>query len=121
MAPSRLSVAQSDPKYSLDLSEFAPYMTVECHRASYVPAPRASSVGPVQEESVTNVQTHLKRMEDVRLQSQRFTVSEGKQEEMSRLALGAKLERALSRRMTGQDAVFTPKKKKYVMIGENRA
>lgn len=66
------------------------------------------------------MQTRLKRMEDIRLQSQRFTISENKQEEMSRLALGAKLERALSRRMTGQDAVFTPKKKKYVMIGEKQ-
>jgi len=36
-------------------------------------------------------------------------VSEDKSEEFSKLALGAKLERALGRRMVGQDAVFTKK------------
>jgi hypothetical protein len=55
--------------------------------------------------------THLQRLEDKRLQQQRFVVSEGKREELGRLALGAKLEKALGRRLSGQDAVFTMKKK----------
>jgi hypothetical protein len=41
------------------------------------------------------------------LQQQRYIVSSDKNEHMSKLALGAKLDRALGRRLTGQDAVFT--------------
>jgi hypothetical protein len=52
----------------------------------------------------------LERMQDERLERQRFTMTSTKSEEVSKLALGAKVERALSRRMVGQDATFTPKK-----------
>lgn len=52
----------------------------------------------------------FERMQDERLDKQRYVMSGNKSEEVSKLALGAKLERALGRRMTGQDAVFTPKK-----------
>jgi hypothetical protein len=38
-------------------------------------------------------------------------MSGNKSEEVSKLALGAKLERALGRRMTGQDATFSQRKK----------
>ena len=48
----------------------------------------------------------LDRLEDKRLSSQRYVVSRERGEHMSKLALGAKLDRALQRRMTGQDAVF---------------
>lgn len=50
----------------------------------------------------------LERMQDQRLEKQRYTMSSNKSEEVSKLALGAKVERALSRRMVGQDAVFSP-------------
>lgn len=60
---------------------------------------------------MNTLHTRLQRMEDARLQNQRFMPSEGKREELSCLALGAKLERALGRRMTNQEAVFTQKKK----------
>jgi len=36
-------------------------------------------------------------------------LNQEKTDDMSKLALGAKLERALGRRMSGQDAVFRPK------------
>jgi hypothetical protein len=49
------------------------------------------------------------RLEIKRLQQQRFIPSQEKSESLSKLALGAKLERALGRRMTGQDAVLRPK------------
>ena len=42
---------------------------------------------------------------------QRYVMSGNKSEEVSKLALGAKVERALARRMTGQDATFTVKKR----------
>merc|ERR1712072_1062517 len=50
------------------------------------------------------------RMQDERLDKQRYEMSGNKSEEVSKLALGAKVERALARRMTGQDAQFTSKK-----------
>ena len=49
------------------------------------------------------------RLEQKRLQQQRFIPSKEKSENLSKLALGAKVERALRRRMTSQDAVFTHK------------
>jgi hypothetical protein len=49
----------------------------------------------------------LDRLEQKRLQQQRFVPSKEKSESLSKLALGAKVERALRRRMTSQDAVFT--------------
>ncbi len=48
------------------------------------------------------------RLESKRLQQQRFVPSAEKSENLSKLALGAKVERALSRRLSGQDA--SPKK-----------
>ena len=50
----------------------------------------------------------LERMQDARLDKQRYVMSDNKGEEVSKLALGAKVERALSRRMVGQDATFKP-------------
>ncbi|KAK5126632.1 hypothetical protein LTR85_009566 [Meristemomyces frigidus] len=52
----------------------------------------------------------LERMQDERLDKQRYIMSGNKSDEVSKLALGAKVERALSRRMVGQDAQFTVKK-----------
>lgn len=52
----------------------------------------------------------LDRLENKQLAQQRFVPSVQKTEDMSALALGAKVERALGRRMTDQDAVFKPKK-----------
>lgn len=54
----------------------------------------------------------LERMQDERLDKQRYVMSPNKGEEVSKLALGAKVERALSRRMVGQDATFKVKVKK---------
>jgi len=47
------------------------------------------------------------RMQDKRLDKQRYVMSVKKDDEILTNALGAKLERALGRRMVGQDAVFT--------------
>ena len=48
----------------------------------------------------------LERLENKRLSQQRFVPTPEKSESLSKLALGAKVERALGRRMTGQDAVM---------------
>ncbi|KAL6715613.1 hypothetical protein ACLMJK_006574 [Lecanora helva] len=49
------------------------------------------------------------RLEQKRLQQQRYTPTTEKTDSLSKLALGAKVERALDRRMTDQDAAFRPK------------
>jgi len=53
------------------------------------------------------VRATLARLEEPRLASQRYVVSENKRDEIGALALGAKLEKALARRMSTQDASFT--------------
>ena len=53
----------------------------------------------------------LSRMQDARLDQQRYVMTDKKSDEVSQLALGAKVERALARRMTGQDATFRKKVK----------
>lgn len=63
-------------------------------------------------------------MQDARLDKQRYVMSDNKGEEVSKLALGAKVERALSRRMVGQDATFKPsgsREKRKGMDSEKRS
>ncbi|GFF25983.1 hypothetical protein IFM61606_09600 [Aspergillus udagawae] len=48
----------------------------------------------------------LERLENKPLLKQRFVPTPEKSDNLSKLALGAKVERALGRRMTGQDAVM---------------
>jgi len=52
----------------------------------------------------------LDRLENKHLQQQRFVPSQKKSDDLSKLSLGAKVERALSRRMSDQDAVFRVKR-----------
>lgn len=59
---------------------------------------------------ITQIATGLEKLENKKLASQRFVPSETKSETLSKLALGAKLERALDRRMGSQDAVMRVKK-----------
>ncbi|KAK6073978.1 hypothetical protein SCUP234_04841 [Seiridium cupressi] len=59
---------------------------------------------------IRNIETGLERMENKALTKQRVELSEAKTATLSKLALSAKLERALDRRMTSQDAVMRPRK-----------
>jgi len=58
----------------------------------------------------------LRRLENKHLEEQRFVPTAEKKENLSKLALGAKLERALRRRMTSQDAVM----RKSVPLNEKK-
>lgn len=60
---------------------------------------------------ITDIASGLDRMENKALTSQRVVLSEEKTDNMHKLALGAKLDRALDRRMSGQDAVMRPRAK----------
>jgi hypothetical protein len=53
------------------------------------------------------VHATLARLEEPRLANQRYVVSDNKRDEIGAMALGAKLERALGRRFSAQDASFT--------------
>jgi len=61
------------------------------------------------EAGILEITNGLTRLEVPSLQDQRFTVTEKKGEVIQKLALGAKLDRALRWRMTGQDAVLRKK------------
>lgn len=63
-----------------------------------------------------DIATGLERMENKALSNQRVTLSEEKTDNLHKLALGAKLERALGRRMSSQDAVMRPRTKKPTTV-----
>ncbi|KAK3308299.1 uncharacterized protein B0T15DRAFT_104667 [Chaetomium strumarium] len=58
----------------------------------------------------------LERLKNPRLSDQRVYLNEEKTANLQKLALGAKLDRALGRRMTGQDAVMRPRKPSVVEV-----
>ncbi|KAI2643738.1 hypothetical protein GGS21DRAFT_34211 [Xylaria nigripes] len=58
---------------------------------------------------IRHIESGLARMENKALSKQRVVLSEEKTDKLGKLALGAKLDRALERRMTGQDAVMRPR------------
>lgn len=58
---------------------------------------------------IRDIATGLARMENPNLSSQRVLLNEEKADNFRKLALGAKLDRALGRRMSGQDAVMRPR------------
>lgn len=63
------------------------------------------------QQEIADIGDGLEKLNNKKLASQRFVPSQEKSENLSKLALGAKLERALGRRMGGQDAVMRVKKR----------
>ena len=70
---------------------------------------------------ITDIGRGLDRMENKALAQQRVALSEEKTANLATLALGAKLERALDRRMTSQDAVMRPRKPTIVISEKEKA
>lgn len=62
---------------------------------------------------ITPIEDSLDRLNvgNKKLDSQRVELNEERRDHFSKLALGAKLEKALGRRMSSQDAVFRPRAK----------
>ncbi|KAL2261680.1 hypothetical protein VTK26DRAFT_3642 [Humicola hyalothermophila] len=58
----------------------------------------------------------LERLKNPQLSRQRVQLNDDQLNHFAKLALGAKLDRALSRRMTGQDAVMRPRKPSVVEV-----
>ncbi|KAJ8125470.1 hypothetical protein O1611_g8169 [Lasiodiplodia mahajangana] len=96
MAPSLVS-----PRASLRMS------TYSTTAPSFAPTMQTTDSAHAE---IRNIETGLARMENKALSKQRVVLSEEKTANMSKLALGAKLDRALDRRMTGQDAEMRPRK-----------
>ncbi|KAK7188776.1 hypothetical protein DPSP01_005676 [Paraphaeosphaeria sporulosa] len=69
----------------------------------------SSTAGDPRAQEIKSWNEGFERLEDKRLVQQRYMLNNEKTDNMSKLALGAKLDRALARRMSGQDAVFRPK------------
>ncbi|TVY67513.1 hypothetical protein LSUE1_G005814 [Lachnellula suecica] len=63
------------------------------------------------QQEIKDIEEGLEKLENKKLASQRFVPSQEKSENFSKLALGAKLERALGRRMGSQDAVMRDRRK----------
>lgn len=61
-------------------------------------------------QEIKDIEEGLDKLENKKLASQRFVMTQERAETQNKLALGAKLERALGRRMGGQDAVMRKKK-----------
>lgn len=66
----------------------------------------STSAADAREADIQSFARLLDKLAEPRLDRQRYVMSGHKTEEVSKIALGAKVERALSRRMTGQDAAF---------------
>lgn len=62
------------------------------------------------QQEIKDIEDGLEKLENKKLATQRFVPTQEKSEHLSKLALGAKLERALDRRMGGQDAVMRVRK-----------
>lgn len=75
---------------------------------SHLSAASSTSCDP-KSQDIKSWNAGFERLEDQRLVQQRYMLTNQKTDDMSKLALGAKLDRALARRMSGQDAVFRPK------------
>lgn len=60
-------------------------------------------------QEIKDIEDGLEKLDNKKLASQRFLISEEKTENLGKLALGAKLDRALGRRMGGQDAEMRKK------------
>jgi hypothetical protein len=69
---------------------------------------------------IQNIEHGLDRMENKALMKQRVVLTEEKMTNLSKLALGAKLDRALDRRMSSQDAIMKPQKKKPEVLNEKK-
>ncbi|KAK2069452.1 hypothetical protein P8C59_004034 [Phyllachora maydis] len=72
-------------------------------------APSLAATAPTADgasAALREIEKGLDRMENKALAQQRVVLTEEKTVNLQKLALGAKLERALDRRLTGQDAVM---------------
>ncbi|KAH8178441.1 hypothetical protein LIA77_03523 [Sarocladium implicatum] len=100
-----MATADSKPKQARTSVRYSTYSVVA---PSFTPTVQSSDST---DGELRTIATGLDRMENKALSSQRVVLDEEKTDNMRKLALGAKLERALDRRMSSQDAVMRPRGK----------
>lgn len=119
MAPSVRSLTHSSSMTESDM--LTPPQTISSKRASvrystYSASPSFDTISTDTSESgireIKQLSNGLERLENKTLAEQRFVPSEQKKDVMSKISLGAKVERALGRRMTNQDYVRKEKSEK---------
>ncbi|KAF4589521.1 hypothetical protein GQ602_003410 [Ophiocordyceps camponoti-floridani] len=86
----------------------ARFSTYSMAAPSFAPTMKTSDTAHAE---IRDIASGLDRMENKALSSQRVALTDEKTDRLGKLALGAKLERALDRRMSGQDAVMRPRPK----------
>ncbi|EFX00452.1 hypothetical protein CMQ_7454 [Grosmannia clavigera kw1407] len=93
----------------------APSARTSVRYSTYSVAPSCAPTFQTTDSATAEIHTieqNLVRMENKALQQQRVSLNEEKTAVFQKLALGAKLDRALERRMTSQDAVMRPPRAK---------
>lgn len=81
------------------------------HSMSPSLAPTMKTTDSAVTEITTDIEKGLERLENKALSSQRVMLDEERSDNLKKLALGAKLDRALDRRMSSQDAVMRTRTK----------
>ncbi|KAF2756400.1 hypothetical protein EJ05DRAFT_501904 [Pseudovirgaria hyperparasitica] len=97
--------AQQNQRASIRFSTYSAATLAPSIAPSHLSGDSVNSQDP-RAQDIKSWNAGFARLEDKRLSQQRYTVSPEQTDHMSKLALGAKLERALGRRLSGQDAVF---------------
>ncbi|KAL8950898.1 MAG: hypothetical protein Q9222_003094 [Ikaeria aurantiellina] len=121
MAPS-VSSKRTSKRFStysslLSTTTETPLTSAHHHASS---SPHASSTGSdTRLQDIKEWSDGLDRLDNKHLQQQRYHPTPEKSDNLSKLALGAKVERALGRRMTDQDATFRKINEK--VVGEKPA
>lgn len=98
----------------------APSARTSVRYSTYSMAPSCAPTFRTTDSATAEIHTiekNLDRMENKALQQQRVILNEEKTTVFQKLALGAKLDRALDRRMTGQDAVMRSRDSKKESFG----
>lgn len=97
--------------------------TYDSEKIAYNPAASTSTLGSSdpRTQDIKSWGAGFQRMSDERLVKQRYEMSGKKDDEVSLTALGAKVERALGRRMTGQDATFSRRDSLPAELPEKRS
>ena len=88
---------------------FSTFSGVPSLAASDTTTQTTTSTGDPRIQEIKEWTQGFERLEQKRLQQQRYAPTSEKTDNLSKLALGAKVERALGRRMTDQDATYRPK------------
>ncbi|RMD42449.1 hypothetical protein DV735_g2657, partial [Chaetothyriales sp. CBS 134920] len=124
MAPSFISSKRTSMRYST-FSASPSFATVDLYdqfpQSAYRhPAGSLNITAASGMAEINQFTQGLDRLSNKKLEQQRFVPSEKKIDEISTLSIGAKVERALGRRMANQDATPSSKKRPLSILGHKK-